>query len=278
MFQPAAKARAHMVGTRPAMTEYDRYMVTSTKPRVGLFITCLDDLFRPSVGWAAVKLLENAGCIVEVPPQTCCGQPAYNSGDRRLAKDLAPQVIKALSSYDYVVAPSGSCAGMLAKHYPPLFAEDPVLAARANEFADKVYELSQFLVDVMNVGKVDATFARQVTLHQSCSGLRELGIARQPRKLLQSVRGLDLVEMAESERCCGFGGTFAVKYAEISTAIVDEKIANVEACGAAVLVASDLGCLMHMAGRLARQGSAVEVRHVAEVLAGTTDTPPICAA
>jgi L-lactate dehydrogenase complex protein LldE len=249
----------------------------SPKPRVGLFVTCLVDLFRPSVGWAAVKLLEDAGCMVGVPSQTCCGQPAYNSGDRSLAKDLALQAIEAFASYDYVVVPSGSCAGMLAKHYPALFADDPPLAGKANEFATKVYELSQFLVDVMQVAEVDATFARHVTLHQSCSGLRELGIADQPRKLLKSVRGLDLVEMAESDRCCGFGGTFAVKYAEISTAIVDEKTANIEACGASVLVASDLGCLMHMAGRLARQGSAVEARHFAEVLAGMTEAPAICA-
>jgi L-lactate dehydrogenase complex protein LldE len=252
-------------------------MGASETPRVGLFVTCLVDLFRPSVGWAAIKLLEDSGCAVEVPAQTCCGQPAYNSGDRSLAKNLALQVIDAFSSYDYVVVPSGSCAGMLAKHYPALFADDPILAGKANEFAAKVYELSQFLVDVMKVAKVEATFARQVTLHQSCSGLRELGIADQPRKLLKSVRGLDLVEMADSDRCCGFGGTFAVKYAEISTAIVDEKIANVEACGASVLVASDLGCLMHIAGRLTRQGSALEARHFAEVLAGMTDAPAICA-
>jgi L-lactate dehydrogenase complex protein LldE len=246
------------------------------KPRVGLFVTCLVDLFRPSVGWAAVKLLEDTGCRVEVPSQTCCGQPAYNSGDRCLAKDLALQVIEAFSSYDHVVAPSGSCAGMLAKHYPALFADDPALAGKANAFAAKVYELSQFLVDITKITGVDATFARQVTLHDSCSGLRELGIADQPRKLLKSVRGLDLVELAESERCCGFGGTFAVKYGEISTAIVDEKIANVEASGAPVLLAGDLGCLLHMAGRLARQGSTIEVRHFAEVLAGMTEEPAIC--
>jgi L-lactate dehydrogenase complex protein LldE len=250
---------------------------TTSRPRVALLVTCLVDLFRPSVGWATVKLLEDAGCRVEVPVQTCCGQPAYNSGDRSLAKSLALQVIEAFSSYDYVVVPSGSCAGMLIKHYPALFADDPDLAAKANAFAAKVHELSRFLVGVLRVTEVDATFARQVTYHDSCSGLRELGIADQPRQLLKSVRGLDLVEMAESDRCCGFGGTFAVKYGEISTAIVEEKIANVEACGAPVLLAGDLGCLMNMAGRLARTGSGVEVRHIAEVLAGMIDAPPICA-
>lgn len=252
-------------------------MTASGGPRIGLFVTCLVDLFRPAIGWASVKLLEDAGCTVEVPAQTCCGQPAYNSGDRNLAKPLALQAIEAFSSYDYVVVPSGSCAGMLAKHYPALFADDPNLTGKVNEFAAKVHELSHFLVDVLNIAEVDATFARRVTYHDACSGLRELGIASQPRQLLKSVRGLDLVEMADSDRCCGFGGTFAVKYGEISTAIVDEKIANVEACGAAVLLAGDLGCLMNMAGRLARESSGIEVRHFAEVLAGMTETPAICA-
>jgi L-lactate dehydrogenase complex protein LldE len=249
----------------------------SVKPRVGLFVTCLVDLFRPSIGWAAVKLLEDAGCTVEVPPQTCCGQPAYNSGDPILAKDLARQAIETFASYDYVVAPSGSCAAMLAKHYPGLFAEDPTLASEAMAFAAKVYELSQFLTDVMKVEGVNARLARRATYHDACSGLRELGVARAPRKLLKSVEGLELVEMAECERCCGFGGTFAVKYAEISTAIADEKIANVKASGAALLLAGDLGCLMHIAGRLSRQGKSVEVRHFAEVLAGMTEEPAICA-
>ena len=251
-------------------------MTASEKPRVGLFVTCLVDLLRPSIGWAAVKLLEDAGCTVEVPSQTCCGQPAYNSGDRKLAKDLALQAIEAFSSYDYVVAPSGSCAGMLSKHYPALFAGDRALAGRANELAAKVYELSQFLTEVMKINRVNARFARRVTYHDSCSGLRELGIAAGPRRLLKSVDGLELVEMAGRDRCCGFGGTFAVKYAEVSTAIANEKIANVKACGASVLLAGDLGCLMQIAGRLSREGSAIEVRHFAEVLAGMSETPAIC--
>lgn len=245
------------------------------KPRIGLFVTCLVDLFRPSIGWAAIKLLEDAGCHVEVPAQTCCGQPAYNSGDRRLAKDLARPVIEAFAAYDYIVVPSGSCAGMLAKHYPALFADDE-FAARAEAFAAKVYELSDFLVTVLKVDTIDAEFPRRVTFHDACSGLRELGIADQPRKLLGTVRGLDLVEMDDHTRCCGFGGTFAVKYGEISAAIVDEKAEAVEKSGAPVLLAGDLGCLMNIAGRLARRGSAIEVRHFAEVLAGMADTPAIC--
>ncbi len=251
-------------------------MNTSATPRVGLFVTCLVDLLRPSIGWAAVRLLEDAGCTVEVPPQTCCGQPAYNSGDRNLAKDLARQAIDTFASCDYVVAPSGSCAGMLAKQYPGLFAGDPAFAGKANAFAAKVYELGQFLSDVMKVKAVNARFARRVTYHDACSGLRELGIAKEPRKLLKSVAGIELVEMAGCDRCCGFGGTFAVKYGEISTAIADEKIANLKACGASVLLAGDLGCLMQIAGRLSREGSGIEVRHFAEVLAGMTDEPAIC--
>ncbi|MGP8232600.1 MAG: (Fe-S)-binding protein [Methylovirgula sp.] len=246
-------------------------------PRVGLYVTCLVDLFRPAVGWAAVKLLEDAGCTVEVPPQTCCGQPAYNSGDRALAKELARPVVEAFAPYDYVVVPSGSCAGMLAKHYPALLADDPDFASEARAFAAKVYELSDFLVTILNVASIDAEFPRRVTYHDACSGLRELGIAAQPRKLLGSVRGLDLVEMQDHTRCCGFGGTFAVKYGEVSTAIVEEKAEAAEASGAPVLLAGDLGCLMNIAGRLARRGSAIEVRHFAEVLAGMADTPAICA-
>lgn len=247
------------------------------KPRIALFVTCLVDLFRPSVGFAAVKLLEDAGCDVFVPSQTCCGQPAYNSGDRALAKELAKQVIDAFSPYDYVVAPSGSCAGMLAKHYPELFADDPNLALRANAFAGKVHELASFLTDVRGVETVAASFEGRVTYHDSCSGLRELGVAAQPRKLLQSVKGLELVEMEESATCCGFGGTFALKFGEISAAIAERKVENIEASGAPVILAGDLGCLMNMAGKLARDGSTVEVRHFAEILAGMTDGPAICA-
>jgi L-lactate dehydrogenase complex protein LldE len=247
----------------------------AARPRVGLFATCLVDLFRPTVGFAAAKLIEDAGCDVFVPAQTCCGQPAYNSGDRETAKILALQVIESLSPFDYVVVPSGSCAGMLAKHYPELFADDPNLAGRANAFAAKVHELASFLTDVMGVSAVDAEFSGQVTYHDSCSGLRELGIAAQPRKLLASVRGLELVEMAEHDVCCGFGGTFAAKYGEISTAIVEKKTGHVEASGARVLLAGDLGCLMNMAGKLSRDGAHVEVRHFAEVLAGMSDGPAI---
>jgi L-lactate dehydrogenase complex protein LldE len=248
---------------------------TQTRPRVGLFATCLVDLFRPSVGFAAAKLLSDAGCDVVVPPQTCCGQPAFNSGDRRTTRDIALQVMEAFETCDYVVAPSGSCAGMMAKHYPELFAGEPDMSAKAVAFARKTFELVSFLTDVRKMTGVDARFDGTATYHDSCSGLRELGIKGQPRKLLASVQGLDLVEMRDSDVCCGFGGTFAVKYGEISASIAARKTENVAASGAPMLLAGDLGCLMNMAGKLSREGKEIEVRHVAEVLAGMTDDPPI---
>lgn len=245
------------------------------KPRIGLFVTCVVDLMRPSVGFAAVKLLEDAGCTVEVPEQTCCGQPTYNSGNRATTRSIAERTITEFRGYDYVVAPSGSCAAMIKAHYPELLADDPNWLPRANELAARTFELTSFLVDVLGVTRVDATFDGAVTYHDSCSGLRELGVRSQPRKLLASVEGLTLVEMEESDVCCGFGGTFAVKYSEISGAIVEAKAKHVVAAGAPTLLAGDLGCLLNMAGKLSRDGEPVRVRHVAEILAGMTDDPPI---
>lgn len=246
------------------------------KPRVGLFVTCLVDLMRPSVGFAAVKLLEQAGCSVDVPTaQTCCGQPAYNSGDKADAAALARQTIAAFEGYDYVVAPSGSCAGMLKLHYPDLLSGDPEWSGRAKAFAERVYELISFLVDVRGMETVDAEFQGRATYHDSCSGLRELGIKEQPRRLLSSVKGLQLTEMSDAEVCCGFGGTFAVKYPDISNAMVEKKTANAAAAEPDLLLAGDLGCLMNMAGKLKREGRKIAVRHVAEVLAGETSDPPI---
>ena len=249
---------------------------TPGRPRVALFVTCLVDLFRPTVGFAALKLIEETGCDVEVPmAQTCCGQPAYNSGDRADARAIAENTITAFEGFDYVVAPSGSCAGMLKKHYPGLFAGDRDWAERARMFADKVHELVSFLVDVRGMTQSSAAVATSVTYHDSCSGLRELNIKDQPRMLLASISGVSLKEMADPDVCCGFGGTFCVKYADVSNAIVARKTETIEAAGADTLLAGDLGCLMNMAGKLKRQGSKVEVRHVAEVLAGMTDGPPI---
>jgi L-lactate dehydrogenase complex protein LldE len=244
--------------------------------RVALFVTCLVDLFRPSVGFAAVKLLEDAGCSVEVPPlQVCCGQPAYNSGDRATTRSIARQVIDAFEGYDAVVAPSGSCGGMLSHHYPGLFDDDPAMRVRAERLAERSHELISFLVDVLGVTRVAARYDGIATYHDSCSGLRELGVKGQPRRLLGSVSGLRLGEMNSPEVCCGFGGTFCVKYPEISNAMVSEKTADIAASGADTLLAGDLGCLMNMAGKLQREGSAVRVLHVAEVLADMGDSAPI---
>jgi L-lactate dehydrogenase complex protein LldE len=245
--------------------------------RVALFVTCLVDLFRPSVGFAAVKLLEDAGCVVEVPrAQTCCGQPAYNSGDREDANAIALQVFDAFAGYEYVVAPSGSCAGMIRQHYPELFADDPVNLPRAQELAKRSWELVSFLVDVCGVREVTAQWPRRATYHDACSGLRELGIKRQPRELLVSVRRLELKELPGAEVCCGFGGTFCVKYPEISDKMVTDKAADIVGTGAEAVLAGDLGCLLNIAGKLSRQASHVEVRHIAEVLAGMAEeVPPI---
>jgi L-lactate dehydrogenase complex protein LldE len=244
---------------------------------VALFVTCLVDLFRPTVGFAAVKLLEDAGCTVEVPRrQTCCGQPAYNSGDRADSKAIALQVFDAFAGYDYVVAPSGSCAGMLRVHYPELFADDSENLPRARELAERSWELVSFLVDVCGMQAVVANWQRTITYHDACSGLRELGVKLQPRQLLASVAGLSIAELPGAEVCCGFGGTFCIKYPEISDKMVSDKATDIAATGAEAVLAGDLGCLLNMAGKLYRQGRHVEVRHVAEVLAGMTDgVPPI---
>ena len=215
----------------------------SEQPRVALFVTCLVDLFRPSVGFAAVKLLEQAGCQVDVPrAQTCCGQPAFNSGDRETAEALARGLLSAFAGYDYVVAPSGSCAGMLRRHLPELFDDDPETKAQAVELAGRCYELVSFLTDVRRVHAVQAAVEATVTYHDSCSGLRELGVKAQPRQLLTSIKGLTLVEMQDNEVCCGFGGTFALKFPDISNAMVEKKTANIAASGAPLLLAGDLGC------------------------------------
>jgi L-lactate dehydrogenase complex protein LldE len=251
----------------------------SQRPRVGLFVTCLVDIFRPSVGFAAVRLLEAAGCDVFVPrAQTCCGQPAYNGGDREDARALALQTIAAFDGFDYVVAPSGSCAAMLKVHYPRLLAEDAEAGPRARAFAERVYELSSFLVDVRKLDTVPGSFSGRVTYHDGCSGLRELGVKRQPRELLKRLAGLELVEMTETDVCCGFGGLFCVKYPDISNAMVSKKAASIAAVEPELVLAGELGCLLNIAGKLAREGSRVSCRHVAEVLAGETAEPPIAQA
>ena len=247
------------------------------KPIVGLFVTCLVDIMRPSVGFASVKLLEAAGCEVIVPKmQTCCGQPAYNSGDNKDAMAVATTILTAFEAFDYVVAPSGSCTGMIKQHYPDLFKDNPEALIKAKDLSNRTHELISFLVDIMKIDTITAKYDGKITYHDSCSGLRELGIKSQPRKLLNKVAGLEIKKMNDEEVCCGFGGVFCVKYPDISNKMVSEKTINIKKSGADTLLAGDLGCLMNMAGKLKREGSNIKVYHVAEILAGIEDTAPIC--
>jgi L-lactate dehydrogenase complex protein LldE len=245
------------------------------RPKVALLVTCLADLFRPQVGFAAAKLVEDAGCDVEIPLQSCCGQPAYNAGDTKNALVLAQNAIKTFEPYDYVVVPSGSCAGMVRLHYPRLLRDDAAWAARAETLSAKTYELFAFLVQVCGVTQVDAEFVGVAAYHDSCSSLRENGVATEPRTLLASVRGLSICEFKDAEACCGFGGLFALKYPEISGHIADDKIADGIGTGARTILGGDLGCLLHLAGRLSRSGERLRVRHAAEVLAGMGNEPAI---
>jgi L-lactate dehydrogenase complex protein LldE len=244
----------------------------SAKPRVGLFVTCLVDLVRPQVGFAAVKLLEDSGCEVIVPPrQTCCGQPAWNAGADRHARDIARAVVDAFEGFDYVVAPSGSCAGMLRKHYPEVLANDAAYAPRARALAAKTHELVSFLVNVRRIERVSAACKAKACYHDSCSALREMKVKSEPRRLLGSLEGLSLSELSDPDVCCGFGGLFSVKYPQISERMADDKIEDAQSTGADLLLGPDLGCLLHLAGRMERNGKTMRVRHVAEVLAGMSD-------
>jgi L-lactate dehydrogenase complex protein LldE len=238
--------------------------------KVGFFVTCLVDLMRPSIGFAAIELLERAGCEVYVPPsQTCCGQPGYNSGDREGALALAKKVVTEFEECEYLVAPSGSCSGMIKTHYADLFSGAPEWRERVERLAAKTYELSNFLVNVAKLDSVPGKFAATVTYHDSCAGLREMGVKTQPRTLLAKVPGLTLKEMPENEMCCGFGGTFSLKYGEISSRLADNKCAIIEQCGTDAVVLGDLGCMLNIEGRLRRRGDTkTKVLHFAEVLVG----------
>lgn len=237
--------------------------------KVGLFVTCLVDVARPDIGFAALRLLEAAGCEVVVPPaQTCCGQPGYNSGARDIALALARKVIAEFDGCDYVVAPSGSCSGQVKASYAQDLFRDQPDRARAEALAARWYELSDFLVNVLKVTSVPGRFEGTVTYHDSCSGLRELGVKMQPRYLL-SMAGAKVEEMAEAEKCCGFGGTFAIKLGDISTRMCENKCASARATGAKTLVGGDLGCLLNIEGRLRREGDhETRVLHFAQIVAG----------
>ncbi|HJQ62023.1 MAG TPA: (Fe-S)-binding protein [Burkholderiales bacterium] len=242
--------------------------------RVALFVTCLVDLMRPRIGFAALTLLEAAGCEVLVPEtQTCCGQPGYNSGDRESALALARKVLREFEACDYLVAPSGSCAGMIRTHYPDLFSDQPAEEReRARALCERTYELTDFLANVVKLEHVPGRFDGAVTYHDSCSGLRELGVKNQPRQLLAKVAGLTMTEMEEAEACCGFGGAFAVKYGDISAHIADRKCENIASAHADAVVLGDLGCMLNIEGRLRRRGDTkTKVLHVAEVLTGAAD-------
>ncbi|MBT9523505.1 MAG: (Fe-S)-binding protein [Dechloromonas sp.] len=238
--------------------------------RLALYVTCLVDLMRPSVGFAALRLLEATGAEVVVPEgQTCCGQPAWSAGNRPLAVALAKKAMAELEAYDAVVIPSGSCADQIRNVYPQLFADDPHWAGRARALAERTHELTSFLADVMKSDFVAPDFAGSVTYHDSCKGLRGLGIKRQPRELLLKVRGLSLKEMPDCEECCGFGGAFSINFGEVSTQIVDRKCDSIAAAGADAVVGGDLGCLINIEGRMRRRGDeTTRVLHIAEVLAG----------
>ncbi|MBO8164178.1 MAG: (Fe-S)-binding protein [Brevibacillus sp.] len=236
--------------------------------QVSLFITCLADVFFPEVGKSVVAVLEEHGVEVDFPlAQTCCGQPAYNSGYHREAREAARQMIKAFAHSRYVVAPSGSCAAMIRHYYPSLMRDEPEWHQKAVKLAEKTYEFSEFLVNVLGVSEVRACFPATAAYHQSCHMSRGLGVKDEPLRLLGSLRDLELRELPYCQDCCGFGGTFASKMSSISEAMVDEKIRNLEETGATLLVGSDMGCLMNIAGRLQRTGKAIETMHVAEVLA-----------
>lgn len=235
--------------------------------RVALCITCLNDAFYPEVGEATVRILRRLGYAVAFPlAQTCCGQPAFNSGFKQEARSVARRNLAIFGAYDYVVLPSGSCTAMFRIFYPELFADDALLAKQAASLAQRTYEFSEFLVQVARVKHLATTFRGKVAYHASCHLLRELGVTNAPQRLISEVAGVDLMPMDLAEQCCGFGGTFAVKYPQISDAMLQKKIASLKRAGADTLVSCDAGCLLHIAGRLRRQGEPIRVMHLAELL------------
>jgi L-lactate dehydrogenase complex protein LldE len=237
-------------------------------PRVALFITCLADQFFPTVGECAVEVLRRLGVEVTFnPAQTCCGQPAFNTGYRQETREVAARVLDLFDDAEFVVAPSGSCATMVRVFYPELFADDPERLKKAESLARRFYEFSEFLVKVLKVEDVGASFRGRVSYHDSCHLLRELGVGEEPRKLIRAVRGVEFVELDDYRLCCGFGGTFSVKFPEVSVAMGEDKLNAAKRAGAEVLVANDSGCLMHLAGLAHRQGLPVRTMHLAELLA-----------
>jgi L-lactate dehydrogenase complex protein LldE len=233
---------------------------------VSLFVTCLADIFYPGVGKDTVEVLERHGCNVKFPEnQICCGQPAFNSGYHEDTKKAAKHTIETFADAEYVVLPSGSCAAMLLE-YKELFADDPEWEKRAEELASKTYELTQFLVHVLKIEDIGAVCHKKATYHTSCHMSRLLRETEAPFSLLEQVKGLELAPLANKESCCGFGGTFSVKMPTISEQMVEEKVGHIEATGADLLIGADCGCLMNIGGRIERNGKAIEVKHIAQVL------------
>lgn len=234
--------------------------------QVSLFITCVCDMFHPDVGKDTVDILERNGCTVDFPPtQTCCGQPAYNSGYLQQSKKAMKQMILAFEKSEYVVGPSGSCVGMI-KEYPNHLKDDPKWADKATNLANKTYELTSFLVDVLGITDVGSNFKGKVTYHPSCHMTRILGVKEAPMKLLRAIPGVELVELPVKEGCCGFGGTFAIKNSEISTAMAEEKSSHVSETGADYLIGGDMACLMNIGGMMEREGKDVKIKHIAQIL------------
>ncbi|MBD1380351.1 (Fe-S)-binding protein [Metabacillus arenae] len=234
--------------------------------KVALFITCLVDMFQPRVGKSAVELLEHLGCEVEFPEeQICCGQPAFNSGYVKEAKESMKRMIQTFEKADYVVTPSGSCASMF-KEYPHVFKEEPVWEEKAKALAEKTFELTEFIVGVLKVENVGASLTGRATYHTSCHMTRLLGIKDEPIKLLNQVKGLDYVPLKNNHDCCGFGGTFSVKMDRISEQMVEEKAAHIEGTEPDFLIGADCGCLMNIGGKIDRKGKPIKVLHIAEVL------------
>jgi len=236
--------------------------------RVSLFVTCIVDQLFPKVGIAMAEVLERAGFEVDFPEeQTCCGQPAFNTGYRAEARDVARHFLRVFRDAEYIVIPSGSCTGMIEQHYPELFKKDPVWLEQVNRIRPRIWEFTKFLTEVAGVEDVGARFERVVTFHDSCHALRQLGIKDGPRRLLANVRGLTLREMTPAEECCGFGGTFAVKFPDLSTAMAKAKVDAIAATGAEYVVGVDASCLMQIQGALSRARLPIRTIHIAEVLA-----------
>jgi len=236
--------------------------------KASLFITCLIDQFYPRVGLSAVKVLEKLGVEVDFPAnQTCCGQPAFNTGFRSEAQKLAKRFIEIFENSEYVVAPSGSCTSMVRVFYPELFREEPDWRKRAEALSKRTYEFTEFIVRVIGVEDVGASWSGKVALHKSCHLLRELDVRSEPSTLLNKVKGIELVELERADSCCGFGGLFSIKYPHISGGILEDKLETIEKSNAEIVVAGDVGCLMHMGGGLSRQSSVVRTMHIAELLA-----------